>query len=360
MRILNIDTNALRLNLNEIRARAGSADIIADLSGDGQGVGLLRMARFLQEEGLGSFAVTETQDAVLLRRSGFSEERILMLRSITEPQELRELMDCGVIFTIGSYEAGMALNGIAGERRSVAEARVRIDSGLGQYGFLPGETDKILNLYRHLPGVAITGLYTLPSASNILSASQEQYEAFMATARDLQAQGINTGVLQALDATALFRADFGPQNCVIAGSALIGRVPLKSSGLTKVGVLEATLEDMIWLDKGAHIGMGKGVVLKKPTRVAVLDVGWYNGIGQLRSSERVESLLLSRLKAGAARRSALSPLFRVNGKKARVLGQVGMTNLVLDVTRCKCEPGDRALLEVDPRSIRGITVRMHE
>ena len=67
LRYLHIDKNALRLNLNEVRARAGSADIVADLSGDGQGVGLLRMARFLQEEGLCSFAVSETQDAVARR-----------------------------------------------------------------------------------------------------------------------------------------------------------------------------------------------------------------------------------------------------------------------------------------------------
>ena len=38
MRSLLIDKNGLRVNLNEIRARAGSADIVADLSGDGQGV----------------------------------------------------------------------------------------------------------------------------------------------------------------------------------------------------------------------------------------------------------------------------------------------------------------------------------
>ena len=361
LRLLHIDKNALRLNLNEIRARAGGADIVADLSGDGQGVGLLRMARFLQEEGLCSFAVTETQDAVNLRRSGFSEERILMLRSITDPVQLRDLMDCGVTFTLGSYEAGIALNGLAGERRTVAEARVRIDSGLGQYGFLPTETDKMLTLYRHMPGIAITGLYTRFSATNILSETQKQYDDFMAAAQALQAQGVNTGILQALDSAALFRGEFGEQNAVCVGSALIGRVPVKAgSGLTKVGLLEAPLEELNWLDKGARIGTGKGVTLKKPTRVAVLDVGWFNGIGTYRPSDRVEPALMGKLKSGRAKKAAFAPVFRVNGKKARVLGQIGMTSLVLDVTRCNASPGDSALLEVDPRYIRGIPVNLTE
>lgn len=361
MRSLQIDKNGLRVNLNEIRARAGSADIVADLSGDGQGVGLLRMARFLQEEGLGSFAVSEPQDAALLRRSGFSEERILMLRSITNQGQVRELLDVGVIFTLGSYEAGIALNALAGERRTVAEARIRIDSGLGQYGFLARETDKMLTLYRQMPNIAITGMYTQLSSTNILSETQKQYEDFMTAARTLQNQGVNTGILMALNSAALFRGDFGEQNAVCVGSALIGRVPVKAgSGLAKVGVLEASLEELNWLDKGTKIGAGKGTVLKKTTRVAVLDVGWFNGVGTLRPDDRVEPVLVGKLKSALAKKTAFSPLFRVNGKRARVLGQIGMTALVLDVTRCNPVPGDMATLEVDPRYIRGVPVKLSE
>ena len=361
LRYLHIDKNALRLNLNEVRARAGGADIVADLSGDGQGIGLLRMARFLQEEGLCSFAVSETADALTLRRSGFNEERILMLRSITDTTQLRELLDCGVVFTLGSYEAGIALNGLAGERRTVAEARLRLDSGLGQYGFLPRETDKMLTLYRSMPGIAITGMYTQFAATNILSETQQQYDGFMAAAASLQAQGVNPGVLMALDSAALFRGEFGEQNAVLIGSALIGRVPVKAgSGLTRVGLLEAPLEELNWLDKGTKLGPGKGVTLKKPTRVAVLDVGWYNGIGTLRPSDRVEPALVGLIKARRARKAALNPVFKVNGKKARVLGMVGMCSLVLDVTRCNPNPGDIAVLEVDPRYIRGVPVKLSE
>lgn len=361
LRSLQIDKNALRVNLNEIRARAGSADIVADLSGDGQGIGLLRMARFLQEEGLGSFAVSESQDAAQLRRSGFSEERILMLRSVTDPVQLRELLDAGVIFTLGSYEAGIALNALAGERHTVAEARVRIDSGLGQYGFLPRETDKMLTLYRQMPNIAISGLYTLPASTNILSETQKQVEEFMIAARDLQDQGVNTGVLMSLDSAALFRGDFGEQDAVCVGSALIGRIPVKAgSGLSRVGVLEASLEELNWLDKGTKIGAGKGVVLKKTTRVAVVDVGWFNGVGTLRPNDRVEPVLVGKIKASLAKRNAFCPIFRVNGKRARVLGQIGMTALVLDVTKCNPAPGDTATLEVDPRFIRGIPVKITE
>ena len=89
-------------------------------------------------------------------------------------------------------------------------------------------------------------------------------------------------------------------------------------------------------------------------------MGWYNGIGLFRPNDRVEPVLVGRVKAALAKRTAFAPIFKVNGKRARVLGQIGMTALVLDVTKCNPAPGDTASLEVDPRFIRGVPVKMTE
>ena len=357
MKVIVADKNALRMNLNAVREKAGSAEIVADLSADGQGLGLLRMARFLADEGVQSFAVTETRDAVNLRRSGFTQEHILMLRSITDGRELRELMECGVTFTIGSNEAAIALNGLAGELHTVAEARIRVDTGLGQYGFLLSETENILNLYRHMPGIAVTGMYTRMSSVNLKSAAEGQYAAFMGAAQTLQSHGVDTGVLMALDSCSLFRCEAGEQNAVLIGSALIGRTPVKTPGLTKVGAVEATLEGAKWLPEGTVVGLGKGKKLKKATRVAVVDLGWANGVGVLRRTERQEMPLMVWRRYLVGR---FEPTFRVKGKRVRLLGQAGMNSLVLDVTKCECAPGDRAVLDMDPRMLKGIPVELRE
>ena len=361
MKTLVADKNALRQNLNEIRSRAGNAQIVADLSADGQGLGLLRMAKFLSEEGIEQFAVTETRDAVALRRGGFQQAHILMLRSITDVRELQDLIDNGITFTIGSNEAGIALNGLAGELRTVAEARIRVDTGLGQYGFLPTETDKMLNLYRHMPGIAITGMYTRMSGVNLKSAAEAQYSAFMGAAKALQDLGVDTGALMALDSCSLFRLDAGEQNAVLIGSALIGRTPLKTgSALVKVGSVEATLEEVKWLPEGTVVGLGKGTTLKKATRVAVLDLGWANGIGTLHRSERQELPLMRRMRVLVSPSERFEPVVRVGGKRVPILGQTGMVALTLDVTKCECSPKDLAVLDADPRTVRFLPVEMRE
>ena len=357
MKVIAADKNAMRMNLAAIRERAGGAEIIADLSADGQGLGLLRMARFLWEEGVQSFAVTESWDAVNLRRGGFTEAHILMLRSITDIRELRELMECGVTFTIGSNEAAIALNGLAGELHTVAEARIRVDTGLGQYGFLPSDTENMLNLFLHMPGIAITGMYTRMSGVNLKSAAEAQYAAFVGAAEALQSRGADTGTLMALDSCSLFRVETGEQSAVLIGSALIGRTPVKTPGLTRVGTVEVTLEGTKWLPEGTVIGLGKGKKLRKATRVAVADLGWYHGVGVLRRTERQELPLLSwrRMLTGK-----FEPTLRVNGKRVSILGQAGMTGLLLDVTKCECAPGDRAVLDADPRMLKGIPVELRE
>ena len=122
----------------------------------------------------------------------------------------------------------------------------------------------------------------------------------------------------------------------------------------------ASLEEIKWLPEGTVVGLGKGKALKKPTRVAVLDLGWANGVGVLHRSERQELPLVRRLRAFANPNERFEPVVRVGGKKVPILGQTGMTALTLNVTKCECSPKDLAVLDADPRMVRFLPVEMRE
>ncbi len=354
MKSLVIEKANVKVNLAAIRRRAGAAEIIADLSGGGQGMGLIGAARLLREEGIRCFAVNETGDALQLRKNGFTEEQILMLRSVTDVKELKAMLESDIIFTVGSYDAGIALNGIAEEAGTVAEVRIRIDTGLGQYGFLPTELDKVQNLYKHMSGLAISGLYTRLSASNDRAFTEKQYNEFTAMLDALHTDGVETGTVHALDSTALFNCDFGQQAAVCVGSAILGRTQApKDSGLVAVGYIETTLEEIDWLPKGTCIGLGDVVRLRKPIKAAVLDVGWYNGIAVNRYQDEP---VLTRIKTALSYKSRFEPVIRVNNKRVHVLGRIGMTGVAVDVTNCQCKAGDLAIIEADPRMVRGLMV----
>lgn len=349
MKRLVLEKDAIRKNLAIIRKQAGSAAVWGVLTGDAYGAGLLEMAALLREEGVSRFAVSEPREAEALRKAGFVEEEILMLRSTTDRDELEQLMDLNVICSIGSYDAGVALNGIAEGRASVAEAHIQLDTGMGFGGFLPSEPDKILSMYRYLPNVALSGIYTqLHAASGGKKGAEQQVEQLRQTLDVIHEAGFETGVVHAAGSYALMRYDFARLDAVRVGSALLGRGRKELRGLTRVGYGEARLEEIRWLPKGHTVGNDRQIVLKQPTRVAVLPVGYQNGFGV--AAERRGSLFSALLRWWQGRKTYV----RVGTQRVKVLGRVGAFETLLDVTELKCVSGDVAVFDIDPLYARGL------
>lgn len=141
MKAYVVEKEALSHNIELLQKMANGVPIWAVLKGNGYGIGVLPLARHLAEAGIDHFCVTEVREAELLRENGFEDASILMLRSTGDPAELNRLMDLRVILTIGSWETACAINAIAAERADVVEAHLKIDTGMGRYGFLPEDMD---------------------------------------------------------------------------------------------------------------------------------------------------------------------------------------------------------------------------
>jgi alanine racemase len=345
---LVIDRRVIRTNLRTVKERAGGVEIYADLSANAFGMGLLETARLLRDEGLSSFIVSDPGDAELLRGQGLTDERLMMLRSTADPEELSKLIDLGVVCTIGSYEAAVAINGIAQSRSTVTEAQIKIDTGLGRYGFMPTETEQIASIYKYLPNIAVVGTFTTFSASwRSRKLTMAQLATFTGELDKLTDMGLEPGLAHVCDSAALFRYDIDSMDAVRVGDALSGRVQGKAiPGLTKVGHIEAGLEEVGWFPKGHSIGGEHCITLNKPTKIAVMSVGYYHGFGVDSRQKRKGMVDLIR---GGRRHSV-----KINGQRARVLGDIGLMHTLADVTNIECSVGDVATLDVDPVNVKGL------
>ena len=96
------------------------------------------------------------------------------------------------------------------------------------------------------------------------------------------------------------------------------------------------------------MGSSSLITLKKPTRVAVLPVGYQNGFGAQRPRE---SGLFALLRWWMRARKQT---VQIGGQKARVIGPIGAIETLVDVTEMKCGPGDAAVFELDPLYARGL------
>ena len=359
MKAYLVETNDLRNNIAYLQSCAGDAPFWAVLKGSAYGLGLIPMARVCAECGVTRFCVTETDDVKALRDAGFSSAQILMLRPTCSDAEIRTLLGLGAIFTVSGQDDAAVLNGIAQQMGVVAEAHLKIDTGMGRYGYLPGEIDKMLPVYQYMDGIAVSGIYThLHSAFGKKKTAEAQFAAFDRVLSALTAAGVESGTPHVLNSCGLLRFPERVMGGVRVGSALLGRTPVACKELKRIGVCEAQIEELRWLPKGHTCGYGAGWKAKRPTRIAVLSVGWYHGFGMERGTDifrlrdRLRGVVSALKNFVAPRRFTVS----VNGKKCRVLGHIGMLHTVADVTKVPCALGDRALLEISPTFLRGMDV----
>ncbi len=351
MRKLVIEKAAVKHNLSVIKERAAGAVIYGVLTGDGGGAGIVPLARLLRNEGIGRFAVSEVSEAQALRKAGFVEEEILMLRSSTDREELEQLVDLNVVCTVSSVDTGMALNALAENRSTVVEAHIQVDTGMGFGGFLIGEPEKILLAYRSLPNVAISGIYTQLHAARLNDPeTSQQLEQFSQVLKTIHNAGFETGIVHAAGSFALLHDENARMDGVRAGSAILGRCRrTRDDGLKTVGYGEVPLSEVRWLPKGHTVGTEKTVVLKRPTRIAVVPVGYQNGFGVAAPRENGFWAAVRRW------RKAKKRFVWIGEQKARLLVPIGSTETILDVTGLKCAAGDLAVFEIEPLYAKGFT-----
>ena len=353
-----VETDTIRHNLDLLVDKAGPTPLWAVLKGNGYGLGVEPMAELCRDAGIRRFAVTELEEAEVLRRMD-KDAQILLLRPTMDREEMKRLLELDVIATISSTEHASALNSMAAQADAVAEVHIKVDTGMGRYGFLPTETEKIVNIYRDHEHLAVSGIYThFHTAFGKAKVTTRQAEQFRSIVNAIEGLGIEPGVPHCCNSHAFLRFPDWHMGGVRLGSALLGRVRVRS-GLRRVGICEAAVDEVRWLPAGHTTGYGAAWRAKKPTRIAVVPVGWYHGFTNEYGHDIFRFRDCLRDLLGAVKRMIFGKKIYVNigGKKCPVLGHVGMLHTVCDVTKANCAVGDKVTLEISPTQVRGMEIK---
>ena len=352
------ETAALTHNVALLLEKAKDTVLWGVIKGNGYGLGIVPMAQLLVENGISCFAVTELAEVEALRQAGLNHP-VLMMESTCNPSELQKLLELRAIITVGSAEAANALNEAAQTSGMVAQAHVKIDTGMGRFGFLPEEGEQIKSLFADYPFITFTGIYTHFYDSADPTPTKAQFAEFMSVVDGLRKEGIDPGMVHCCNSSAFLKYPEMHCDAVRVGSALIGRVTVGGeTGLKPVGYCEAEIEVIRDIPAGHTVGYGAGWRAKRQTRIAVIGIGYSNGFAVDRGFDlwRLKDCVrgVARYVKAFIRHKAL--YVNVNGCSCRVLGHVGMVNLVVDVTDCPCRTGDLARIDINPLLLKGIPV----
>lgn len=356
-----VNAAVLRKNVEICCREMGRERIYAVVKGDGYGLGVSQYGRFLIECGMERFAVTEPREAQALRQEGFDGE-ILMLRCTRQPQELEALLQADAVCTVGSEEAYAQLESAAQRLCCRAKAHLYIDSGMGREGFAPEETEKMAALCHREGAVSLVGVYTHFPTPISEKNTRQHFAAFSRAVELLRDTGWQAIAHCAASGAALRYADMR-LDAVRLGSALLGRVVGGAAlGLSPVGRIEAHIAYVQSVRPGQTLGYGSVWRARRQTQVAILDVGYHNGVDVSHAAEPI--CLNDYLHAVAdpvlafLRRRRKTAL--VNGKAVPLIGRVAMQNTLLDVTGLNCAVGDRVILPCSPLMVRHLPCRFVE
>ena len=161
----------------------------------------------------------------------------------------------------------------------------------------------------------------------------------------IEREGLRTGIAHMADSSQAAQFKEMRLGAVRAGADLFGRGPQKERhGLKKVGRAVSEVCDIKWMTAGSTVGEDGGCRLRRATRLAVVPAGLADGVF---TDGQMKKRLFFRPKLYC----------EINGKKAPVIGQVGLTSLTADVTSLDCAPGDIVSFEADPVGISAFTRR---
>lgn len=357
MKAYVVEKSALLENVHILRERAQNSAIYGVIKGNGYGLGLTQLAAALREGGVDRFAVTDVRDVITLREKGFQEE-ILMLEGTCLSEELEALLSHGAVATIGNLDCAKAMAAVAEAMGKPFPCHLKIDTGMGRFGFLPediGTIDQVMAM-EHLD---IQGIYThFHTAFASEEATKSQFAAFMKVCDHLAELGYRL-TRHCCNSSAFLKYPEMHLDAVRLGSAILGRLSFPGDlGLKKIGWCEAPVELVRSLPKGHTVGYGAAWKAKRDTTIAICGVGYFHGFGAEKGNDlfRFRDCVRGGLGYVKAFLKKKAIYVSVNGRSARVLGHIGMVGTVIDVTGMEVTPGDTVRLEINPLLQKELTL----
>lgn len=352
-----IDRQKLIENIELIKKKAG-VPIIAVVKGNGYGFGIKEFTLILKSCGIKCFAVTEVSDIPVLKEILDGEE-ILVLRSTCIEEEAKIIAVNGCTATIGSALACDVMNRVSGNLGIKTKCHMKIDTGMGRYGFMPSEISKAIECYKS-ENLEFTGIYThFSSAFRNEPLTKAQLVLFKDCIKQIEAAGFATGDAHCANSPALLNVEDVCLDRVRLGSAFTGRVITKSkTGLNRLGSLEAEVIDIKTVPAGYSVGYNGTYKTKRETKIAIVPIGHYDGFGLTKEKEQIDlRYVLSVFKQFLNKKQMY---VRINGRMFHVIGGIGLSHTAVDITGSDVKCGDTASVDISPLMVNPRIERVYK
>ena len=330
---VDVDLDVLDRNLAALRARMGSARILAVVKADAYGHGATGVSRALEAAGVDWLGVALLEEGAEVRRSGV--DLPILVLGTARPEWLALYRRYELTPAVSSLaELALWRDWSAGSTADAPQAlHLKVDTGMGRLGVPLAEVPRALEILRSSPQLRMTGLLShFANADDLSNAKNDRQEnRFNDVLAQLTPDERRTIEIHMANSAAALHRPSSRNTLVRMGIGLYGIDPVTpattaegpATGLAPVMSLVAKIVQVREVPVGTQLSYGGRTITERPSRIAVVPVGYADGYAW-RLTGKAEAL--------------------VAGRRVPVAGSVTMDMTLLDITDTDAVLGDEAVL----------------
>lgn len=326
---VEIDVGALAHNASVIREIAG-VPLYAVVKADAYGHGADGVATALDgHPALAGFAVSLVEEGVQLRDAGVKAPILILGPALHGGHE--ELVARDLTPVVSELADLEALAAIAKQRGTPVEVHLKVDTGMNRLGIPDKDVAEVV---AQAQGVSIVGLAThfanadIDDPGNPETTTRRQLARFAIAESAARAAGAPLRLRHAANSSGTMAFPEARLDCVRVGLALYGngnwrvdkRVPEPRRQAMRLVTEVVQVRE---IEAGAAVGYGALWRASKPTRVAVLPIGYADGL---------------------PRRATGHAQVLIHGRRCMLVGAISMDIAIADIGDLPVVPGDEVTL----------------
>lgn len=330
-----IHLDRLRENIALVRSRIPDhVRLMGVVKCDGYGHGIVTVSRVLTACGVSDLVTANVEEGPALRAAGISGT-ILVLSDPLHPR-LQDALDHDLTLTVGDVDFAARLLSHPTRSHETFKVHVKVDTGLTRFGLPMSRVEEVMSLLARSPNIRVDGIYshlcgTFQDDEESNAFTRRQVDTFNLLLDRLERAGLLPPLVHLGSSTGLlgFPRELcsGHFNALRIGTLFYGfmeRPNRWSPQPVPIAELTTSILQVRDVPSGTYIGYGRRYRMPRDGRVAVLQVGFHQGLhGDLPGT--------------------LSPL--VHGRPAALIGRPTMSQTLLDVSHVpEAQAGSRVLL----------------
>lgn len=325
--VLEINLDAIVHNLNYYKSLLKpETRIMAVVKALAYGAGSAEVSKLLEYHKVDYLAVAYADEGVLLRQNGLKSPIMVMNASQDDSLNLIEYDLEPEIYSLEQLEGFLSAYQLANK---VMPAHLILNTGMNRLGFNESDLDSLIQTISDNPEIRVKSIFThLAASEDPLQEdfTKEQVALYKNAAKKIETALSYKPLRHVLNSGGIVRHNEFQEDMVRLGIGLHGIEvsALNPDKLQNPATLRTVVSQLRTVKAGETIGYGRKGKVESETTIATIAIGYADGY-------------LRHFSNGNAH-------VRINGQKAKTIGNICMDMTMIDVTGLEVEEGDEVII----------------